>query len=243
MIVRPIASSSKGNSLFISNGLSHLLLDAGIKPAILREHRVDLVQLDGVLLTHEHQDHSKFAKELARYTRIYAPKSAIDKIDTKQWKFNLNTVEPKRKYKIGTFEIIAYKGYHENADQTECEVFMYLINSIPTKEYLFYATDTSILPKINIPIDYLIIETNHSKEIMLGGKETFNDKLEQHIYERLRRSHLSIEKVENWLKNEVNITKLKQVYLMHLSAGNSNEIMFRKKIQKATGSVVYVVEE
>lgn len=56
-----LASGSSGNCLLVSDGSTHLLLDAGISARritrALREHGIEPAELAGVLITHEHSDH------------------------------------------------------------------------------------------------------------------------------------------------------------------------------------------
>ena len=61
MTLCPLFSGSSGNSIFLSCGGVRLLVDAGMsaarEEAALREIGVDVRELDGVLVTHEHVDH------------------------------------------------------------------------------------------------------------------------------------------------------------------------------------------
>ena len=56
-----LASGSSGNSLLVSDGEIHILIDAGISARritkSLRELGIDPSQLSGILITHEHSDH------------------------------------------------------------------------------------------------------------------------------------------------------------------------------------------
>lgn len=57
----PIASGSKGNCYYIETPHARVLLDCGIGirrlTGTLRDHGVDITQLDAVLITHTHSDH------------------------------------------------------------------------------------------------------------------------------------------------------------------------------------------
>ena len=57
----PIASGSKGNCYYIETPHARVLLDCGIGirrlTSTLREHGVELAQLDALLITHTHSDH------------------------------------------------------------------------------------------------------------------------------------------------------------------------------------------
>ena len=70
MTLCPLFSGSSGNSIFLSCGGVRLLVDAGMsaarEEAALREIGVDVRELDGVLVTHEHVDHVRGLGVLCR---------------------------------------------------------------------------------------------------------------------------------------------------------------------------------
>lgn len=74
LTVHILASGSEGNSLLVSGGGTHVLLDAGISArritAALRELGLSPRDLSGVLLTHEHSDH---VSGLATLVKQYRP--------------------------------------------------------------------------------------------------------------------------------------------------------------------------
>lgn len=63
MILCPLASGSSGNAVYVSMGETKILVDAGISAsrirAGLRQLGLDVCDLDGVVITHEHVDHIK----------------------------------------------------------------------------------------------------------------------------------------------------------------------------------------
>jgi len=63
--IKPIASSSAGNSYLISDGKTSLLLEAGVRVSRLRKS-VQLSGISGCLVSHGHQDHSKAALDLIK---------------------------------------------------------------------------------------------------------------------------------------------------------------------------------
>ena len=66
----PLVSGSSGNSIYISCGGVRLLVDAGVSAARieanLREIGVDIRDIDGLLITHEHVDHIRGIGVLCR---------------------------------------------------------------------------------------------------------------------------------------------------------------------------------
>ncbi len=65
-----LVSGSSGNSIFIQNRDTSLLIDAGVNAKQLelamRERDIDPARLQGLLLTHEHSDHMQGLSVLAR---------------------------------------------------------------------------------------------------------------------------------------------------------------------------------
>ena len=69
-----LASGSKGNALYIETRETRLLIDAGLSLRELKERLamigVDASQLDGVFISHEHQDHCRGLGPLARALKL-----------------------------------------------------------------------------------------------------------------------------------------------------------------------------
>lgn len=74
MEIRVIASGSSGNATYINDGITSLLLDAGISYSDLQKGTgFRLSGVAGCLVTHAHMDHSKAVKDLAkRGTDLYS---------------------------------------------------------------------------------------------------------------------------------------------------------------------------
>ena len=71
--IKVIASSSAGNCFIVSDGITSLLLDAGVKmKEILVACDFNMDRISGALITHEHKDHARSVEELTgRSIRIY----------------------------------------------------------------------------------------------------------------------------------------------------------------------------
>lgn len=71
MRVTVLASGSGGNAALVSAGRSRLLVDAGVAPSVvearMRSALGEVVDLDGLVITHPHGDHAGKAAEVARH--------------------------------------------------------------------------------------------------------------------------------------------------------------------------------
>ena len=56
---------------------------------------------------------------------------------------------------------------------------------------------------------------------------------------RLMHSHMSLQHLVEFLEAS-DLSRLKQIYLVHLSAENSDEAEMKREIQRLTGAEVYV---
>ena len=80
------ASGSSGNCLCLSSGSSHILIDAGISmrrtETALRTAGLELNDISGVLITHEHSDHISGLKMLIKHHElpVYAPHTIANRL-------------------------------------------------------------------------------------------------------------------------------------------------------------------
>lgn len=233
MLIKSIASSSKGNCYLIFDGSSSLLLEAGVSLEKIREHNINLVLLSGCLLTHEHQDHAKYASDVARYTKVYSTKETLDTIDFGRLTYQKKEIEKNKPFKVGTFTVIAFETQHDAVDPIG-----FLIYSHRTKERLLFATDTYYIKNKFPACEYYMIECNYSNEIV---KRNLENGMPKSRVKRLYTSHMSLDNCIKFLKAQ-DLSKCKEIYLTHLSDANSDEELFKREIMKATGKVVYVCE-
>lgn len=224
--IKVLASGSKGNCYLMDNGETKLLLDAGIpfnQIQIGCDFRVS--DISGCLVSHRHGDHAKAIKDLLkRGINVYGPK------DLQNINPQISVLKPLIKYSIGSFMIVPFELTHD----VEC--YGYQINSIG-KQKLVYITDTAYVRYTFSELTHVMIEANYDTEII--RKNTLNMDINGNLASRIIQSHMDIKTVEEFLDAN-DLSKLQQVYLLHLSDSNSNADEFKDRIQKKTGAEVYV---
>ena len=66
-------SGSSGNCAYLGNSEGGILIDAGVDTDIvekgLKQHKIDIKNIAGILITHDHGDHARAAYKLLRYNR------------------------------------------------------------------------------------------------------------------------------------------------------------------------------
>src|SRR5690554_5251275 len=234
MLLKVIASSSRGNGYLITDSHSTLLIECGVNLDKVQKHLKDLSLLTGCLITHEHNDHSKSAKEIIAYTKVYASNGTINEIMERQKikdynKHDFKTLKAGRITQIGTFTVLPFKVQHDAK-----EPLGFLIYSKITRKKLLFATDTYyIKPRFN-GLNIIMIECNYSKDLL-------PDDLEKVRKDRLLKSHFELGNVKEFLKAN-DLSKAETIYLMHLSNSHSDSDRFKKEIEELTGIPTIICE-
>ena len=149
-----LASGSKGNSTFIVEKTTGILIDCGISKKQLvyrlKEIGYTIDDIDYVLLTHDHTDHNKnihiFDKEI-----VYTAKGNIEDLDED------HELIPYTSYTFDDINVYVLRLSHDAANPIG---FIFKGN-----ETLLYMTDTGYVSQknkeLNHNLNYNIIESNH----------------------------------------------------------------------------------
>ena len=167
----------------------------------------------GCLVTHEHGDHAKFAKDYDNNgISIYGSIGTMEEIGaTMKHKkpFNTNTVT-----NIG----INKSFYAFDVKHTAIDPVGYLIFDRDTKESLLFITDTSYFKPHFTGVNYIMVECNYIKADP------------NHPWSK---SHLNLDKCLEFLQ-ACDLKKTRKIILIHLSDTQSNERLMVETIQKET---------
>lgn len=217
-----LGSSSSGNCFVIYDGVSYLVLDAGIKRNLTKklfEHNIDLNKIDGVLITHAHQDHMKALNNWCNQDRYMTFKTLNIWKQTNKIKYinNIKRFSPNSSFKIGKWEINAISNkFHDIGGA----VYYAIKNA--SDEVITYITDTSKIVG-NIPnAEAYIIEANHFASDIEREIEETDDENKLLVLRRALKTHLSAETCVEYLNKNIG-DKTELVVLMHMSATRSNQ--------------------
>lgn len=231
MDIKVLASGSSGNCYRISDGSTSLLLECGIKYQDIERKLNYSLNVSGCLISHSHKDHSLCAKELLRYgINIYTSEITANEIGIKG--YGVHYLESGKQYKIGTFLIIPFDLVHFHNSGDECKNFGYLIYSKVTKEKLLFATDTAYIHNRFKGLTYIMIETNYISDYI-------NEEQISAVEKRRYMSHQSLETAIEFLK-ATDLSKVEEIYAIHLSHDKTNKFEIKKKLQEVTGKLVII---
>ena len=227
MDIKVIASGSSGNAYLIGDGHTRLLLDAGIPfKRIQIGCGFRTSSIDGCLVTHRHGDHAAAVpKLLQRGITVYS------NADVAGLYPGVQSVDALREYPIGTFHVLPFTAEHD----VPC--YGYQVASEETGEKLVYITDSAYVRYTFTGLTHIMIEANYAEDIMLGNVR--DDKIPFPLAERVAQTHMSIDTLLELLRAN-DMTRVRQIYLLHLSDNNSDAEKFKKLVQQETGAEVYI---
>lgn len=226
MNLKVLGSSSSGNCYLIEVNNEKLILDAGVNFKIVqKELNFNFNGIEGVLITHEHMDHLKYATNFALYgIDIYASAGTFQKQNLVGHRFKV--IKALKQFEVGNFVILPFDTQHDAA-----EPLGFLIQHKITGEKLLYATDTYYIKYKFNKLNYLLLECNYNKEIAKENAE--NGVINKTRYTRLLESHFSLDNVIKFLKSN-DLSYVKNIILCHLSDTNSNQDIMQSKVYEET---------
>ena len=232
--IKVLASSSKGNCYMIDDSRTSLLIEAGIPiKKIKQAMNFKLTDTVGCLVSHSHFDHSKDIKKiLSAGINVYTSKGTSEELKVSD--YNLHHIESGKQFKIRGWTILPFETFHNTK-----EPLGFLITN-KNNEKLLFATDTYYLKYKFKGLNIIMIECNHSYKIL--DDNVAAGRLHPAQKKRLIQSHMALENVKDMLKAN-DLSKVKEIYLIHLSDRNSSAKEFKKEIQSLTGKPVYVSQE
>ena len=218
------ASSSAGNLYTLSNSTEQIIIEAGIPfRQIQKALSFSLSGVLATLITHEHQDHAKAAKDLLKAgVDVYVSKGTADALNLKSHR--LHIIESGKQFKIGGFSIMPFSIEHDCK-----EPLGFLIQSGADK--LLFVTDTHYVRYRFNGLTLIAVECNHSLDLIT--------ELEPIRRKRLMETHMSLETCVELLKAN-DLSKVRQIHLLHLSSGNSDVELFQRTIEDLTGIPVHI---
>ncbi|WP_054655293.1 MBL fold metallo-hydrolase [Lentilactobacillus kisonensis] len=230
--VKVFGSGSSGNCYLLDDGTSQLLIEAGIAyKHVEQEMDFDLSRVQGMLISHEHTDHSKYIKQFVQRTAfsIYATQGTLNALNLSGIRY-----EPLTELgatKIGDWIVTAFPVKHDAAEPAG----FLIIDSMG--ERLLYVTDTYFVKYRFNDINYMLVEMNYNQQI--AQKNVDKGILNYSLRNRILTSHFEMKNSLDFIKSNLS-PSLKWVELIHLSDNNSNEELFKEKTQVLTGVPVLV---
>jgi len=226
-----LASGSKGNAIYVSDGDTAILVDAGLSGVAierrLRSRALSPKSLDGIVVSHEHTDHIQAAGVLSR--RYKLPVYISRK--TKNVASQLGNVHELKTFACGsTFQInkLTLHPFAVSHDAEDPVGFTIAQNGTTIGIATDLGIATSMVKEHLKGCSLLILESNHDSTMLVNGPYPWP--IKQRI--KSRTGHLSNVESKNLLKQLLH-NRLQYVILAHLSEINNTPQKALSEVAKA----------
>jgi phosphoribosyl 1,2-cyclic phosphodiesterase len=218
-----LSSGSSGNCYYVGNEFNGLLIDAGISATsirkFLKEKNISIQTIMGVLVTHNHSDHTRGLEVLTRKNSL--PAFTTDKI----WKSILSPqvnisrdcireIPLQKKFHLAGFDIEAFPVNHDAPETVGFNISAGNKNiTIATDLGHICRTAAPYLKKSNL----LVIESNYDEEMLENGGYPY------FLKTRIRsdNGHLGNHQTSVFLADILN-DNMSHIFLAHLSKNNNS---------------------
>ncbi|AYC30026.1 MBL fold metallo-hydrolase [Paenisporosarcina cavernae] len=229
--IKTIATGSKGNCYYVTDGHTPLLLEGGVSfKQVQKALNFQTADIKGCLITHEHNDHVGGLKSFLKAgIDCYMSPGTAKAIDLQHHR--IHEQKAKHLFKIGTWTILGFDVQHDVS-----EPFGFILMN-EKKEKLLFATDTYYIKYQFKGITHLMLECNYCQSVLDANNKS--GRLPKGLRQRIMKSHFSLENVLDFLRaNDLSV--LKEIWLLHLSDSNSDEQLIRDEVAKVTGKLIHI---
>ena len=221
-----ISTGSLGNMYILDANGHQLLIELGVDYNTFLLNIDTISKIEGCILSHSHGDH--LDKKMAN--KIQECRIPI---------ISLKNSQIGKKYRLGAFDIIPLPAKHN----VECRAYLIRVGN----KWIMFATDTQVLPKVNVKVDYFIVEINYINRIR--EEMILKDEENERHFTGLFFNHHSLERAIDYF-GELSY-KAKGIYTIHKSNSglfNEEEVKyvlqpFAEDVQVIKNKSFYVLEK
>lgn len=237
MKVSVLATSSAGNSTFVSSGGSRLLVDCGLSvsetSSRLKSIDEDVDTVTAVLLSHSHSDHAGGLPGLIRHWRragqfvpVYCSQATFDALPGAIPAYWHRRIAQHEAWTVGAIRCETFLVQHDCGEPLG---FTCQGDNTRASFALDLGAISAALGEYLAGSDALLLESNHDSSMLRAGPYSY--KLKQRIAE----THLSNEAACRWIAEHMT-ARTKHLMLGHLSTTTNDpelvELLARQALKK-----------
>jgi phosphoribosyl 1,2-cyclic phosphodiesterase len=229
-----LASGSKGNAIYISDGFTAILIDAGLSATEikrrLKSRGLNPKDLNAILVTHEHSDHIQAVGVLSRQLKlpIYLSRNIEKKVSSGNSLYEIQTFNSGSTFQINNLAVHPFAVSHDAADPVGFTIGQ-------NGSRIGVATDLgTVTPHVKENLKHcqlLILEANHDPDMLINGPYPWY--LKQRI--QSHSGHLSNGQSKRLLM-QLQHKGLEHVILAHLSQINNAPTKVLAELSEALAS-------
>lgn len=231
-------SGSSGNCAYLGTDRCGLLIDAGVDPdkvviPELQRNGMDMSSIGGIIVTHDHSDHVRYAYTLLRqnrHLRIYCTNKTLNGIlrrhsISRRLSDYHQPIFKEIQFRLAGFVITPFEVSHDGTDN----VGFHLAHG---NHSFVVATDLGFISEradhYIRQANYLMIETNYDRRMLIEGRYP------EHLKARILgpAGHLDNAVTAKYLA-EIYTPNLRNIFLCHLSNDNNTPDIARQTVVKA----------
>lgn len=178
-------------------------------------------------------DHSKYVKDMIKSgIDVYMSQGTMEEIGINTG-HRLHKIESLKPLSINGWKVFPFDAVHDSKEPLNFHISK-------GKERILFITDTSFVKYVFPRTTRMMVECNYSESIL--DENIRSGRISSARRKRLVDSHFSLERLVEFLKAN-DISRLQQIFLLHLSRDNSDEKLFKRTIQQLTGIPVIICVE
>ena len=220
-----LASSSHGNAYIVSDQETRILLECGISRKKLQQlSGFRLSDISACVVSHEHKDHSGCVADLlAGGMPVYMSEGTAVALGLEGAVLEAaEAVAHQKQITVGTIDIVPFATFHDAK-----EPLGFLFQSRLDGDILAFATDTVNLNYRFPGVNLLAIEANYDRYILERCQ-----RMPEKIRHRVSNTHMEIDVLCDYLRR-LDLSRCREIYLLHLSEATSHEGHFINKVRRA----------
>ena len=218
-------SGSSGNCAYIGSDKCGVLIDAGVDAAhvteALKTNGIDIKNVAGIILTHDHSDHLRYAYTLLRANRhmhLYCTPRCLNGIFrrssiSRRIKDYHKAIYKEIPFQVGDLVITAFETSHDGTDTVGIAIDL-------DDNHFGVTTDTGIITEradhYMRLANYIMLESNYDLEMLANGP--YPNYLKARI--RSERGHLDNRVAADYIASILS-PQLTHIFLCHLSHDNN----------------------
>lgn len=230
-----ITSCSLANVAVVSNGHTHILIDAGLgrQPTLNELYRLGIEPkvLNFILVTHLHTDHIAGAAALSEWLKIPVVMTPMQwgefsSSAGKYWLGSYKSIDT-NEFKLGSFDVTRVPVPH---DATDASGFVLESSGVRLGWFVDLGHIDDDVKKALATCDYALLEANFDEEMLMRG--SYHPALKERLLSNY--GHLSNTQVANWVREMPE--RIRGLIIGHLSSGMNTPWAVQREIMAALGS-------
>lgn len=235
MKLKIIGSNSQGNCYILENKNEALIIEAGMKfSEVKKTLNYNISKIVGCLISHEHNDHAgRYMEYLGMGFPVLSPEAVYRSKGFSVMPPFAKVVQPGKGYKVGGFNVVPFEVKHD------VPAFGYQIDH-PDSGRTVFLTDTFYCEYTFDNVSNWMIEANYADDIL--DRNISEGNTPTSMRPRLLNSHMEFETTKGILMAN-DLSKTRNIVLIHLSSSNSDADRFVQDIKALTGKQVYAANK